>query len=318
VSELDRRIASITASNRGLITLHDLRGVGAGSPQVSRRLATDRLHRVERGVYAVDGLPPDPDRDLLATTLATRGLVAVSHLAAARRFDIPGYSRAPLEISVQRGVRLRRGHLRVHESTDLDRCRIVEVDGIPVTDPARTLLDLARYVGPQRLARNMEACRRGQLVDWPDLVRTLIAHARKGRPGIRRFREVLSANSHRNEVTDSDFEMLVLALLIEHGLPEPVLHHQVWDGDRFVAEVDLAYPQRKIAMECDGAVHRHKEVHERDLPRQNDLVLLGWTVLRFTPDRYWTRPETIVRDVRAAHRTRPLAQPATPAMPRPA
>jgi very-short-patch-repair endonuclease len=271
---------------------------------------------VERGVYAVDGLPLDPDRGVLATTMATRGLVAVSHLAAARRFEVPGYSRAPLELSVERGVRLRRTGIRVHESTDLDRCRIVQIDGIPVTDAGRMLLDLARYVGPSRLARNMEACRRAGFVDWSDLTRTLLAHARRGRPGIRRFREVLAASCHRETITDSDFEMLVLALLLEHGLPEPVLHHQVWDGDRFVAEVDLAYPERRVAMECDGDVHLEKPVHERDLPRQNDLILLGWTVLRFTPDRYWTRPDTIIRDARAALRTRP-AQPATPATPTP-
>jgi very-short-patch-repair endonuclease len=181
----------------------------------------------------------------------------------------------------------------------------VEVDGLPVTDPARTLLDLARFIGPQRLLRNIETCRRQGLVTWDDLIDTLVRHARKGRPGIRLFREVVGANCHRTEITDSDFEMLVLALLREHGLPEPAVHHQVWDDDRFVAEVDFAYPERRIAMECDGDVHLQREVRERDLPRQNDLVLLGWTVLRFTPDRYWRKPQSIVAEVRDAHRTRP-------------
>lgn len=303
MSELDRHIASTAASQRGLITLDELRQAGASGTQATRRIATGRLERVERGVYAVDGLPPDPNREILATILATHGLVGVSHLAAARRLEIPGYRLAPQELSVERGVRLRRAGIRIHESTDLHRCRLVEIDGVPVTDAARTLLDLARYVGPKRLARNMEACRRMGLVDWPELIRTLVAHARRGRPGIRRFREVLAANCHRDTITDSDLELMVLALLLEHGLPEPVLHHQIWDGDRFVAEVDLAYPERRIAMECDGDIHLEKDVHERDLPRQNDLILLGWTVLRFTSDRYRFKPDTIVRDARAALRT---------------
>jgi very-short-patch-repair endonuclease len=42
-----------------------------------------------------------------------------------------------------------------------------------------------------------------------------------------------------------------------------------------VAEVDLAFPELKIAIEVDGGVHLLEEVHERDLPRQNQLVLLG-------------------------------------------
>src|SRR3546814_7211251 len=63
--------------------------------------------------------------------------------------------------------RLRRSGLIVHESTDLDRCKIVDADGIPTTETGRTLLDLARFVGPRRLLRNIEWCRRQELVDWP-------------------------------------------------------------------------------------------------------------------------------------------------------
>lgn len=302
MADLDRRLAGIAAGRRGLITLAD---VGSGDPahhQLSRRVANGRLERVERGVYAVDGLPPDKDRALIATITATRGLVAVSHLHAGHRIGLRGYRDARPELSVERGVRLRRSGIRVHESTDLDRCRIIDVDGVPVTDPARTLLDLARYIGPHRLLRNIEQCRRDGLTSWTDLIETLVNHARRGRPGIRLMREVIVANCHREEITDSTFELLILGLLREHGMPEPVLHHQVWDGDRFVAEVDLAYPERMVAMECDGDVHLEREVRERDLPRQNDLVLLGWTVLRFTPDRYRAKPMRIVSDVRAALR----------------
>src|SRR3546814_8913179 len=81
--------------------------------------------------------------------------------------------------------RLRRSGLIVHESTDLDRCKIVDVDGIPTTETGRTLLDLARFVGPRRLLRNIEWCRRQELVDRPELFDVLAAHARRGRPGIR-------------------------------------------------------------------------------------------------------------------------------------
>jgi very-short-patch-repair endonuclease len=83
-----------------------------------------------------------------------------------------------------------------------------------------------------------------------------------------------------------------------------VLHHRIYDGTRFVAEVDLAFPQWRIAIECDGDVHLLPEVRERDLQRQNDLMLLGWTVLRFTWERARSRPERIVDEVRAAIRAR--------------
>jgi very-short-patch-repair endonuclease len=194
----------------------------------------------------------------------------------------------------------------VHTSTDLDRCRMVVVDGVPTTDIARTILDIGRKVGDKRLLSAIEWGRRSKATDWSDLIATLAHHARRGRPGIRRLRRVIAANVHRHEITDSDFELLFLALIRDAGLHEPVLHHRVVDVERFVAEVDLAYPLLKIAIELDGSVHLQSAVRERDLPRQNDLVLLGWTVLRFTWRRFVDRPDLVVAEIRAAIRARSL------------
>lgn len=180
MGELDRRLANTAAAQRGLITLADLAAAGGVRQNASTRARSGLWIPAERGVYAVAGTPSDADRAVLATMLATRGRVAVSHLAAARRFDIPGYGRAPMELTIERGVRLRRSGLRIHESTDLDRCKIVDVNGLPTTDPARTLLDLARFLGPQRLLRNIEWCRREKLLDWSELIDALIRHARRG------------------------------------------------------------------------------------------------------------------------------------------
>ena len=63
----------------------------------------------------------------------------------------------------------------MHESTDLDRCTIVRRDGVPVTDPDRTILDVARYVSIMRLTRVVEGARRAELVTWSSLISTLAA-----------------------------------------------------------------------------------------------------------------------------------------------
>ncbi|MGK2947107.1 MAG: endonuclease domain-containing protein [Acidimicrobiales bacterium] len=195
----------------------------------------------------------------------------------------------------------------MHTSTDLDRCGRVERSGVPTTDLERTLLDIGRYVDEMRLLRAIEACRRRRATDWSSLIATLAVHARRGRPGVRRLRRVIAANMHRSEVTDSDFELLFLALLAEHDLPTPKLHYRVYDGRRFVAEVDVAYPQWRIAIELDGRIHLEHDVRERDIPRQNDLILSGWTVLRFTWDYFVRRPDLVVAEMRAAIRAAQLA-----------
>ena len=90
------------------------------------------------------------------------------------------------------------------------------------------------------------------------------------------------------------------------------VHHRVLDDQgRLIAEVDLAYPHLKIAIELDGGVHRERDVFERDRPRQNGIVLNGWIVLRFTWKTLVERPDEIVRAVCAAIELRSAPQPAT-------
>jgi very-short-patch-repair endonuclease len=283
-----------------LVSHDDVVACGGGRHHIDARVHGGRWLQIERGVYLLAGAPVDWEARELAAVLAAGPGAGASHLAAARLWGLPGFDRAGRELSIPRGRRDRRPGIRTHESTDLDRAGVVLRSRIPTTGPDRTILDLGRYLGVLRLRRAAEDARRADLVSWASLIQVLLAHARGGRPGIRRLRTVILHDADRKEVTDTDHEFLVLGLIREAGLPEPELHFRVMDGSRFVAEVDMAYPSLKIAIECDGSVHLLPEVHERDLARQNDLVLLGWTVIRFSWERVRARPDVVAREVRAA------------------
>ncbi len=297
-------------AQHGLVSVHDVHAAGGRRHHIDTRAGSGRWERADHDVYRLAGMVPTWHTRLLAPILSAGPPALASHLAAAVLHGVPGFGEGTPELTVARGVKFRRPELRVHTSTDLDRCKPTVVHAIPATDVARTLLDLARVIGDSRLLRTIEWARREGASDWSTMIATLYRHARRGRPGVARLRRVIAANAHRDEVTDSDFELLTIALLLEHGLPEPALHFRVHDGSRFVAELDLAYPELKIAIELDGSVHLRGDVRERDLPRQNDLVLLGWTVLRFTWTRLHRHPERIVAEVAAARRAALLARPA--------
>jgi len=301
---IDDVLLPVFARQHWLVTDEDVRAAGGSPSMITRRLASGRWDLADQRVYHLAGAPFTWRTSLLAPILSSGPGAVASHFAAAALHGIPGYGEGTPELTIPRGRERRRPELLLHTSTDLERCGTVHIEGIPVTDVERTLLDIGRRVSDRRLSRSIEAARRAGLTDWPDLIATLVAHARRGRPGIARLRRVIARHAHRAEVTDSDLELMILALLLEHALPEPVLHHRVFDGDRFVAEVDLAYPHLRIAIEIDGRVHLEDHVRERDLPRQNDLVLSGWIVLRFTWARFRDRPASIVAEVRAAIRAR--------------
>jgi hypothetical protein len=303
MSELDRDLATIASQQRSVITLENVLAVGGTYQNVSARLRSGRWDHLDDGVYRIAGSGPLDwhGRQLVAVLAAGPGALS-SHLAGARILGIDGFGHASRELSIPRGRRYRRPDVRTHESTDLDLAKPLIRAGIPVTGPDRALLDLGRYLSVPRLRSSVESARRKDLVTWSSLIETLLDHARRGRPGVRRLREVILIGAEHDEVTDSDFELLVLGLLREAGLPSPALHHEVYDGRRFVAEVDMAYAPEKVAVECDGAVHRDPETHERDLARQNDLVLLGWSVIRFTWRRVQRKPSVVGHEVGAALR----------------
>jgi very-short-patch-repair endonuclease len=300
---LDDRLMPVFAAQHWLIGRSDVRRAGGTWRQERSRVQRGTWEVADDGVYRLVGAPTTWEGRVLAPILSVGGRTVASHTTAAALHGIPGFGEGTPEVSIERGLGMRSSTIRVHTSTDLDRTEPVVLRGIPCTSFSRTILDLARTTSDKRLLRCIEWGRRTQRADWPDLISTLARHARRGRPGIRRLRRVIMAHADRREVTDSDFELLFLAFLREHAMREPVLHHRVLDGDRFVAEVDLCFPDLKIAIELDGSVHLQDEVREKDLRRQNDLVLLGWTILRFTWKRFTELPEAVLAEIRAAVRT---------------
>jgi hypothetical protein len=299
VSDLDRRLAAVALDQHSLISLADVRAAGGAKEHAATRVIAGRWEQVHQTVFRIAGVPWTYEAQVLGSVMAAGPGAVASHLCAARLLGL-GFTTASPELSIPRGRFHRPQGARVHQSTDLDRCEVEHRHGIPLTDPARTLLDLGRYLGPVALRRAVEQARRLDLVTWSDLVHCLVTHARQGRHGIRRFREVLATGMAIDEVTDTDSELLALTLIREHGLPEPSLHHRVRDGDgELLAEIDLAYVPWKAGIEIDGRVHLDPEVRMKDDARDHALRRQGWTIRRVFSDIPVRHPQQFLQIVRA-------------------
>lgn len=296
--DLDRHLAQFAARQHGLICLNDVIGAGGTKHHATTRVRTGRWEHVHETVYRLAGLPWTYEARVLALILAAGPGAVASFFCAARLLGLGFWTASP-EISIPRGRR-HYPNSRVHTSTDLDRCRIVVRNGIPMTEPARVLLDLARYLGPQSLQRAIEQGRRLELVTWSDLIRCLAEHARRGRPGVRKLRRAIAAGATTDEVTDTDSELMALSVIREAGLPEPTLHHRVYDDDgELIAEMDLAYEKLMLDIEINGTAHLDPAVIEKDDARDALLRRLGWTVRRVWWEIPVRRPEQFLRVVRA-------------------
>src|SRR5439155_15646509 len=96
-------------------------------------------------------------------------------------------------------------------------------------------------------------------------------------------------------------ETQVLKLLRNAGLPIPILQYVVRDGSRFIARLDFAYPDQRVAIEADGfRYHDDRQGFDAERARGNEIQALGWHVLRITSKHLQQDPDVVVAWVRRA------------------
>jgi hypothetical protein len=125
-------------------------------------------------------------------------------------------------------------------------------------------------------------------------VRGLAAAARG--PGSARAREACRL---ADGLAESPQETRVRLVMARGGLPEPVAQYVVRDAQGFVARVDFAWPEHRVAVEYDGAWHAEPGQFARDRQRLNRLQAAGWRVV-FVTAADLHRPGELVARVAAA------------------
>jgi very-short-patch-repair endonuclease len=176
----------------------------------------------------------------------------------------------------------------------LDARDVTLIDAIPVTNATRTVLDLGVVLSVDDLMVCFDDAARRGLTSWLRLSTELERFGDR-RPGSRTVRRVLSLRAPTDPVPESVLESKFDTLLRNAGLPSPSRQHVIVDQvGRFVARVDFAFVDRRVAVEIDSVKHHAGTAQWRtDLSRQNRIMTLGWRVLRFTAHDLEHRPHEV-------------------------
>lgn len=237
---------------------------------------------------------------------------------------------APVEVVVPAAGRPRNRSDLVVRSDQLLPGEVVPSAFGPVTSMPRTAFDLARRPDPRAgAARRPPAGRGGRgrrrrpgdegqtwLPRLGQAVAAVDALLREGRvpvsdvlelaarhPGTRGCRRAVQVLALADPRAESPRESELRVLLVQAGLPVPELQVEVRDSGLFVARLDMAWPEIKVGLEYDGAHHRERDQHSRDLTRHNALRMLGWLVLQVDADQF-AAPERLLAAVRRARADR--------------
>lgn len=285
----------------GVVSEFMARKLGMAERTVQRRKGTGTYVVDQPGTLRHRGTPLTWHGRVMAAVLSTGGVA--SHRTAAALWGVDGFRPSTVEVTVGDGTNTRRAGVSVHESTQLDLAEVRDVQGIPTTGPERLLIDIGLLVRSRRLNDAVDDLIRRKHVTWDSLMANFVRHARRGRNGIGPMRALLDARCG-TPVALSAWGRWVADLLVEAGLPRPVLEHQVLDvGGGFVAQVDLAYPGLRVAIELQSQAH-HLSVSafQSDARRFNLLATEGWIVLTFTWADFVDHPERLCITVREALR----------------
>jgi hypothetical protein len=289
-------IAALAERQGGVVGYGQLTRLGLSRPGIGRRVGSGQLHIVHRGVYAVGHRVLGRDGRWWAALLAAGPYAVLSHTSAAAAWDLVRSDGGTVHVTVPgHSGRGRRSGVRVHRTMVLRADDSTTRDGMPITTPLRTVIDLAAEgLRGRRLEAALDRAELLRLLDFADLQRRL--EDRRGRPGSRALLTTLSLYTAGMFVTRSELEEAFLSLCDEHGLPRPNVNCVI-DGD----EVDFHWPGARVIVEVDGyGWHRSPSAMDDDRDRDVRLGEAGWRVLRFTYRQVKDRPAWVARAVRRA------------------
>lgn len=291
------RIAAAAERQHGVVARSQLLALGVGRGAIEKLLLRRSLIPLHRGVYAVGHRQLRQEGRWLAAVLAAGPEAVLSHRDAAALHRIrPAPADIRATVSTPAHVRTIVGVWIKARRTLTDEDRTV-VNGVPVTSPARTLVDLAPMLTAAQLQGTLgEADRRG-LLDLDAVERALGRSKTRHGQGHSRLRDALDAHRRAGAtLLRSELEERFLDVVLEAGLPRPRLNAPIGPY-----EVDALWPTARVVVETDGwAHHSDRRAAAQDRDKTNRLQAAGYLVLRFMHGDLVTRQGEVAAAIRDA------------------
>lgn len=268
-----------------------LRSTGLAAGISPKALRGPGFRLVLTGTYVASEVVVTPRLRAAAALLPYDGVAWASHASAARVFDLPVPTSADEHVSVRAaGLRRRHRGVRAH----VGRHTVVRIfGGVAVSEPRMLFVEMAEMLTLVDLVVLGDAMARRGLVSPEELVRFCAGVPHKMASRARR------AAAYVRRDVDSPMETRLRMLLVLAGLPEPQVNLKVRDeiGD-VVRKYDLSYPEVRVAVEYNGAVHvLVPGAWEADLSRRDAVDESGWRLLPVVSSGIHATPAETLRRV---------------------
>ena len=251
-------------------------------------VANGHVRRVLVGVYRRADVPDTPQVRARAASLVVSPFAVVCDRTAAWMLGVDTFEYRELEILPPLETYVLRGHSPTNRPEcaggrrDLTAQDISVIEGVAVTTPIRTALDLGCKLSRRDALAALDAFMRMYSITREQFEAELPRYFR--RRGVLQLRQLISLADPRAESSGESWTRLAV---VDAGLPVPEPQYWVCEGGRQIFRLDLAYPLSRVVVEYDGReFHGSPERREHDRKRREWLEARGWTVIVVDKDSF--------------------------------
>jgi hypothetical protein len=284
------RFFDLLRAQKGLGRLHQSDALGIPRSRVVQMKRDGRLRTMSHGVVAAAGAPEnDAFKEMLGVMLAGFGSkagtpAAIADVSAAINHGMADGPADAIHVVTTRRMEPRSGYV-FHRTSRLPHEELVMIDGIPVTDPLRTWLDMCDS-SPWRAKSVFYRGVRGHLFTPASALERIEGESRQGRGGLVIARDIAENATPGAEKARSRKEEDVFNWILEAGLPLPERNVYIPSSFGYDWEIDLLYrKERRIAIEVSlHGIHGDPAVYAKDIRKHDDLRDQGYKVIVVTDE----------------------------------
>lgn len=288
----ERFESALGSQQEGSVKRSQLLAAGVSRHVIDRQLRAGALHRSHRGVYLVGHEALAPRAKEAAALLACGKRALVSHRSAAYLWGLLDEPPDQVEITLVGGRCRPKEGVRIRTVKHLDRRDARHEQGIWLTSPARTIIDLAADATDAEFERLVAHARVKRVLRDGELEAALTRAGR--RPGTARARAFM--RSEGEPMTRSEIERVTRRLIKAAGLPEPKINQRLLGY-----EVDFLWSDQRVILEVDTyTFHGHRRAFERDRRKTIALEAAGYHVIRVTRRQVLDQPYWVIAHIARA------------------
>jgi len=251
---------------------------------------------------------PTTDLHLCAAALrAQGGRATLSHDTAATFWGLARFRSRPVHLLLPHGTNpAARPGTVIHQARRLLPHHVVDIEGLRVTSPPRTVFDLSGTLSHRwRVEDTLDDAWASRLVGFDSMMTTIDELSGHGQRNVAELREMVLTRGSDHVAGESALERRFHQIVREAGLPPMSAQVDLTDEEGWWGRVDALYPDARIIVEIDGdRWHTALRHRQRDTERRRQWAEMGYLVLSFSEQEVWHRRDHVVAVLRDARRTR--------------